>query len=654
MMPIVDWALFRIAISTSIIALGISVLLSFFKEKTGKIISLFLLFVATIYAFLQVGFINFLGVYISINTSSQFGAVTDYIFDYLKSFKPSYYFLFLPFILYTLYKIFIEKKVFSKIYLRENNRFQKRSTKKKSLRALFIIFVLGFIYTGTLTLDFMQNDLQLESNKALFKNPTNLNISMNQFGPTLFAYLDVKTTLFTPEDEIIIFEPPEIIEPPEETDYTRKIDDTLWQEVASKTTNANYKTLNSYFMNRPISNKNDYTGLFKDKNLIVIMMESVGEIFINPEYYPTFYKLYTEGWSFKNAYSPRNSCATMNNEMSGMISLYSIYKNCTANVYQKNKYSGSIFNLFNQAGYKTSSFHNYDETYYYRSNIHKNMGSGAYYGADELGIPYNNYVYAEWPSDISLMEEAMKRIDTKNPFMAWMTTVTAHQPYSTSSTYGDKYLDLFKNTNYTLAAKRYMSKLKELDLALEKLLTLLEEKDILDDTIIVLYGDHYPYGLDKNSIKDVLGAEVLEKNNIEKTPFVIYSSEIEPKSFDVYTSYMNLLPTLANLFDFNYDPRYYMGEDILSEEYKNSHKNRVVFTDGSWENEIGWYNATNGTITYFGEKQYSKEEIIQYNKEIKDMIKMSNLAITTNYFNYLQEELEKAKLEKEKVLEKEE
>ena len=311
MMPIVDWALFRIAISTSIIALGLSVLLSFFKEKTGKIISLFLLFVATIYAFLQVGFINFLGVYISINTSSQFGAVTDYIFDYLKSFKPSYYFLFLPFILYTLYKIFIEKKVFSKIYLRENNRFQKRSTKKKSLRALFIIFILGFIYTGTLTLDFMQNDLQLESNKALFKNPTNLNISMNQFGPTLFAYLDVKTTLFTPEDEIIIFEPPEIIEPPEETDYTRKIDDTLWQEVASKTTNANYKTLNSYFMNRPISNKNDYTGLFKDKNLIVIMMESVGEIFINPEYYPTFYKLYTEGWSFKNAYSPRNSCATM-------------------------------------------------------------------------------------------------------------------------------------------------------------------------------------------------------------------------------------------------------------------------------------------------------------------------------------------------------
>ncbi len=248
----------------------------------------------------------------------------------------------------------------------------------------------------------------------------------------------------------------------------------------------------------------------------------------------------------------------------------------------------------------------------------------------------------------------MKRIDTNEPFMAWMTTVTAHQPYTTSSTYGDKYLDLFKDTNYTLAAKRYMSKLKELDLALEKLLTLLEEKDILDDTVIVLYGDHYPYGLDKNSIKGVLGAEVLEKNNIEKTPFVIYNSEIEGKSFDVYTSYMNLLPTVANLFDMDYDPRYYMGEDILSEEYQNSYKNRIVFTDGSWENKVGWYNATNGAITYFGEKQYSKEEIMHYNKEINDMIKMSNLAITTNYFNYLHEELEKAKLEKNELVEKEE
>ena len=72
-------------------------------------------------------------------------------------------------------------------------------------------------------------------------------------------------------------------------------------------------------------------------------------------YYPNFYKMYTEGWSFQNSYSPRNSCSTGNNEMSGMISLFSIYRTCTANDYKNNIYNESIFGLFNQAGYNTSS-----------------------------------------------------------------------------------------------------------------------------------------------------------------------------------------------------------------------------------------------------------------------------------------------------------
>lgn len=645
-MNIFDWAVLRIALSSSIIALSLSIFLTFFKERTGKIISILILFILTLYALAQAGFLNFLGVYISINSTSQVGAVKEYILDFIHSLKSSYYLLFLPFISYSFYKIFLEKKIFKKIYFKENNPFQKRANKKESILAFSVVILLLFLYNQTLILDFMQNDIQLESNKVLFKNPTNLNISINQFGTTVFAYLDIKTTLIKPKEEIIIFEEPKKEENPE-TDFTRLIDDTEWQLINEKTTDSNYKILNSYFMNRSITNKNEQTGIFKDKNLIVIMMESVGEIFINPEFYPTFYKLYSEGWSFKNSYSPRNTCATMNNEMSGMISLFSINRNCTANVYQDNTYFESIFNLFNKAGYKTSSFHNYDETYYYRSTIHKNLGSGAFYGASDLNIPINTAVYAEWPSDVSLIEEALERIDTENPFMAWMTTVTAHQPYGVSSTYGDKYLDLFENTSYTMAAKRYMSKLKELDFALEKLLTLLKEKDILEDTVIILYGDHYPYGLDKNSIKGVLGDSVLEKNNIEKTPFVIYNSEIEPKSYEAYTSYMNLVPTVANLFDLEYDPRLYMGEDLFNPLYSTSYKNRVIFTDGSWESEIGGYNATTGKITYFNEKKYENGEIVRYNKEINEMMKMSNLAIQTNYFHYLNEEMNKIKKEKQ-------
>lgn len=607
------------------------------KETTGKIISSMLFLLATIYAILEAGFKNFLGVYISLGTSSQLGAVKEYISDYFSSFNPLFYTMVIPFFLYLFYKIFFEKRVFKSYFKEIGSLWEKQETKKNVAFTFLILLLFCILYYSSLSINFMQNAIQLESTKTLFKNPSNPNISVNQFGIITFGLLDIKTTIFSSkENEILYFEKQE---EKEWTDQTRHIDDTKWIELNEKTTDNNYKTLNNYFMSRTITDKNEYTGVFKDKNLIVIMMESVNEIFINPEYYPTFYELYTEGWSFKNSYSPRNSCATGNNEMSGMTSLFTIYRKCTANDYKENIYPQSIFNVFNKAGYQTNSFHNYTEKYYYRSTIHQNMGSNHYYGVEDLEIPYDN-TYKEWPSDILLMEEAIEHIDTTKPFMAWMTTVTSHQPYYVSSEFGDKHLSLFENKDYSIELKRYMSKLKELDLALERLLELLTEQNILDDTVIVLYGDHYPYGLENKDINEVLPYDVEERNNIDKTPFVIYNSATPKKVFEEYTSYMNILPTLANLFDLDYDPRLYMGEDILDPYYKNSYKNRVILADGSWENGIGRYDATNGIMTYFEENDYTNEEIIAFNKEINDQIKMSNLAITTNYFKYLSDGLE--------------
>ncbi len=640
-LALLDWAVFRIFIGCNLFAFIISSMTCFMKESIGRILSIFILFVATIYAILQAGFENFLGVYISIGTSSQLGAVAEYIQDYLASFNPHFWLMLIPFILYVLYKFFLEKKIFKYYYEEEVSIFTKRKNRKSALVGIIISILLFVFYYQTLSITFMQNELQLESTKSLFRKPTSLNISVNQFGTSMFGILDVKTTLFkTEDDELIDFEEKEN-QPEEVTDYTRIIDDTAWELLQSETTNSNYKTLNSYFMNRAITDKNEYTGMFEGKNLIVLMMESVDEIFIDPEYYPTFYKMYTEGFSWENNYSPRNSCATGNNEMSGMVSLFSINRICTANQYKNNKYSESIFGLFNNAGYITSSYHNYDETYYYRSTIHKNMGSSAFYGVKDLKIPYT-WEYKEWPSDILLIERAMEHIDTTKPFMAWMTTVTSHQPYYVSSEYGDKYLSLFKNTGYSMGTKRYMSKLKELDSALARLLELLDAKGVLEDTVIVMYGDHYPYGLKDNDVASVL-PDALERNNIEQTPFVIYTPNMDAKHFTEYTSYLNIVPTIANLFNLDYDPRLYVGEDILANDYATSYKNRVVFADGSWENENAYYNATTGKMTYYGETEYTNEEIVKFNKEISNMIKMSNLAITSNYFNYLNEGLNKYK-----------
>ena len=641
-MPLMDWSFFRIFLSTNILSLFLSLLFSYLPDKLNSFLTTIILFIASVYAILQAGFQNYLGVFISLGTSSQLGAVTEYIKDYFDSFNPWFYTMIIPFILYLVYKFILEKRLFKAYYFYKNHPLTKKINNWTRVIYVILIILGSIFYYQTLTLAFMQNELQLEPTKSLFKNPTNPNISVNQFGISVFGLLDVKTTLIKPEEDIVIDEESPI-EPVEEVpqNLERTIDDTAWKLLNENTTNKDYQTLNNYFMNRTITPKNEYTGMFKGKNLIIVMMESVDEIFINEKYFPTFYKLYTEGYSFSNAYSPRNSCSTANNEMSGMISLFSVYRSCTANKYRKNTYFESIFNLFNKAGYETSSYHNFNQNYYYRNTIHKNMGSGAYYGADELNIPYVVNPYEEWPSDIELVEKAMTKIDTSKPFMAWMTTVSSHQPYYLSSTLGDKHLSLFTDTNYSLNVKRYMSKLKELDLALARLLEILENEGILKDTVIVLYGDHYPYGLSNSDINTVLPYNVNEKNNVDKTPFVIYNQELVGKNFTEYTSYMNILPTIANLFDLDYDPRLYVGEDILNPSYTTSYKNRVIFADGSWENDKAVYNATTGKVKYLTDFKYTNEEIIKYNKEISNMIKMSNLAITTNYFAYLNEGLAK-------------
>ena len=652
--PIIDWATLRVFLGINVISLLFSFIFSFMGRIVGNILTFIITLASSIYAIAQVGFLNYLGVYISFGTSSQAGAVKDYIGDYLSSFEWNYYLMLIPPVLLLLFYIFFDKKIlrlvtndeidFSDKFdseerknINKKNRVKEKKADNLGSRVLAILFIVafGFGYYYSLTASFMQNELQLKSSKELFVNPDMPNIAVGQFGTNVFVLLDVKTVLFPVdvEDEVQEFEKVEQVV----NDYTRYIDDTLWNKVIENETNKTMKTLHNYYSSKEITDKNDYTGMFKDKNLIVIMMESTNTILLNPEYYPNMYKLYTEGWAWDNAYSPRNACSTGNNEMSGMVSLFTINNTCTANIYRKNVYPEAIFNLFNEAGYTTTSYHNYTEHYYYRKIYHPNMGSGKYYGVQALGIPYSN-VYQEWPSDVALVEKVLEKTKDQEKFMAWMTTVSAHQPYTQSSTLGNKHLALFKETNYNTSLKRYMSKLKEFDLAVGALIEGLEEQGKLDDTVIVMYSDHYPYGLTNNTLNSYFDYNVGTQRNVDKTPFVIYNTQITGTKFDEYTTYMNIVPTVANLFDLNYDPRLYAGFDILSDTYEN----RVVFADGSWKDPVAYYSASTGKVTYAQENvTYTAEEIKAINESIDNRISMSNLAIKKDYFNYLEQQKQK-------------
>ena len=216
--------------------------------------------------------------------------------------------------------------------------------------------------------------------------------------------------------------------------------------------------------------------------------------------------------------------------------------------------------------------------------------------------------------------------------MTFLTTVTSHQPYSNSSTYGDLYRDYFKGEGYSTVVSRYLSKLKVVDNAIGVMINKLTLANKLDDTLIVIMADHYPYGLNKTYVKEMIDYD-LSDYDIERTPFLIYNPSMTPNEFTQYTSYINLVPTLANLTGLNFDPRLYMGTDLLSSSYES----RVVFADGSWKNETAYYNASTSKIKYYTDVELTPEEIKNINTKVSLQIEMSSKAIKSNYFKYLKE-----------------
>lgn len=631
----------RVFLGIQLLALFFGYLLSFLPRILAKIINLVLVLVVSVYGIAELGFHNFLGVYASVSTNTQLGAVSSYIKDFFASFHWTFYLMLIPFILLLLYYLFLHKKV---CLILPKRKFSRSLLFIKTI-PLFLIILLGFLYCATLKASFMQDKYQSTSAYELFVKPTNASLVVRNFGFIGYGILDIKEYFFPGASlSSIELNPEEILdskdeEEKEEIVYHANINNTWWLDLINSESDEELNTLNKYFIGNTATTENAYTGMFEGKNLIVIMVESGNDIMLNSDYYPNIQRLLEHGIRFTNNYSPRNICSTGNNEMGAMISLYSINNNCTANVYKNNTYFESIFNLFNDKGYLTNSFHDYYDWYYDRSVIHKNMGSSEFYDAVRLKLrfSYNYPAYNTWASDEELMEKYLEVIDQnvgEEPFMSFITTVTSHLPYNSSSEYGDKYMDLFPE-EYSVELKRYMSKIKVVDNAIGVLLDGLQERGILDDTVIVLFADHYPYAIDNEKLNVALDYDLNSDNNAERTPLIIYNSELEGQEVDSYTSYIDILPTVANLFDLDYDSRLYMGTDALSRE----HEDMVIFIDGSWKNKDAFYDASISEIKYYTQNSYSREEILAINTKVRLKLEMSGLAIKKNYFRYLNEEL---------------
>lgn len=510
------------------------------------------------------------------------------------------------------------------IFLIFNKRFMVYEKPKPKLTIILLISIVLMQIVGNITLKISKDELY--SVKDLYYNTHSPTLSTNKLGLLTTMRLDFKRLLLG-FDEKNKFEKIPIIneeDDPEiiEIEYNKL--DIDFDELIKNESHQTLKEMHAYFRDSKATAKNDFTGMFKGKNLIVLLAESFDPIAIDEHLTPTLYKLYNEGFKFTNFYTPLFPVSTTDGEYITVTSLIP-----KEGLWSAHKSSGNYFpfvlgNSFKQIGYKTTAYHNHTATYYMRHLSHPNYGYDYY--ACGRGLDIN---CRQWPeSDLEMINATYNSYIMREPFLTYYVTVSGHLRYTRlGNSMAYKNWSYVKNINYSEGVKAYMACHIELDKALASLIELLDKTNKLSNTVIALAADHYPYGLTLDEINEKSTYKRDEDFEKHRSHFLLWNSEIEPIEIDKLGSNIDVLPTLLNLFDIEYDSRLLMGKDLLSDS-----EGLVIFSNRSFITEKGRYNSiTNKFVSSDGEA-IDDEYIKRIQKIIYDKFYLSRQILETDYY----------------------
>ncbi|NFI93648.1 LTA synthase family protein [Clostridium botulinum] len=388
------------------------------------------------------------------------------------------------------------------------------------------------------------------------------------------------------------------------------------------------RSINKYFNDKPSSedkkeiedwltfNKekiedNEYKGLLKGKNVIFLQIESLENFVINQktngkEITPFLNKLASEGLYFNNFYEQNNAGNSIDCDFMINTSIYPLGNKITALNYGENVYPNSLPRILQKDGYFTISSHAELPNEFNWTELHKNS-----FGANELWT-INDYIYEESVgyglSDKSFLSQTADKLkDIKQPFFIQLPTLSNHGPFDLDEKYRQLNLPDEVNDSYLGG---YFESVLYTDNQLEMFYNKLNESGLLDDTVLVIYGDHT--GVHKYYNEDI--QDIDYENNWwdevdHKIPLIIYSKNMEHKIVNKTGGQIDILPTIC----------YLLGID--DDSYRNSTMGRILV------------NTNRNAITIkgnhiIGNVKPSDEEHVSKAYEIGEKI------IKTNYFNH--------------------
>lgn len=586
-----------------------TILCSLFSNKVNRgisiILSLFLTFIFISQYVYYLFYDSIFSVYsVKEGTGQVFGEFFNAIVKMVSDNVLSIIILLMPFILFLIFG----KKIFS---------FNKG---KKSL-AIESISLLVFIIVSIITVIF--NDKGMYSLKNVYTKTHAPMITINKVGLLSMECLDLERYLFGFKEKLYNVKPSESNKGDDIEEVKYNVLDIDFDKLISEEKDDMVKSMHEYFKSVMPTKQNEYTGIFKGKNLIYITAEGFDKIAVNKELTPTLYKLVNNGFVFENYYQPLFSVSTSDGEYMVMNSLipkegvWSFYR--SSNIYMP----FGLGNVFKREGYSpVNAYHDHTYTYYSRDESHPNLGFDKYVGCGNgLEKLMNCKVWPE--SDIEMIDATINDYIDSDKFMTYYMTVSGHLNYTfTGNSMSYKNRELVKDLSYSEHIKAYLAANIELDRALEKLLIYLEDNKKLDDTVIVISPDHYPYGLKTSELNEISDTDRSDKFEMFHTSLIIYNSEMkENVKVSKYVSSIDVLPTVYNLFGIEYDSRLMMGRDALSDS-----EGLVMLSDRSFINENGSYNSITGEYKSF-KSDVSNEYVDNMNYEVYQKFTMSSLLL---------------------------
>jgi len=339
-------------------------------------------------------------------------------------------------------------------------------------------------------------------------------------------------------------------------------------------------------------------------NLIVIMLESFEWFAIDPFNTPTLWEIRTEtGVSMENFYGKNKT-----NISEGISILGNMPKDVSVDyLARKNTLNSrySLPNLFREDGYSSNYFHSYKKTFYNRDVKNAKMGFENIYGIEDASVNDKSTKFNVWNLEEEFIASMIEKLaPTDKQFMSFYTTVGTHGTYDTSNYRLQKHYDeydanledykkwLEEETTYCFPEEKdtqkffrqYKCAAMDTDRMVKFLMDYLEEKNLINNTTIVLYADHNCYYQDL--CFDIKGTNKADYTDIYNynIPFMIYSNKLKPRTITTFCNTYDIYPTICELFGMPYNKAITQGYNVFSEDIENSVM--VSYLSGAFNNKF--------------------------------------------------------------------